>query len=144
LIRGLSCAYDFEGCRFHRQRVRRAERDEFLWPLPAVASIGDLSLEEQADILVFLQTHDPECAGNDTREEILAELRAAPSARGAAPVAPSPRRAGLAAAARALRFIGNLTHVKGADAGKPFNLRDWQKRPLVKIFGTPKAETPND
>src|SRR6516165_69251 len=95
LIRGLSCAYDFEGCRFHRQRVRRAERDEFLWPLPAVASIGDLSLEEQADILVFLQTHDLECAGNDTREEILAELRAAPSARGAAPVAPSPRRAGL-------------------------------------------------
>ncbi len=38
-------------------------------------------------------------------------------------------------AARALKFINNLSHVKGTDAGKPFNLRRWQKQPLVKLFG---------
>jgi phage terminase large subunit-like protein len=39
-------------------------------------------------------------------------------------------------AARALRFVSNLTHTKGEWAGQPFHPREWQKRPLVKLYGT--------
>lgn len=41
---------------------------------------------------------------------------------------------------RAVRFINNLTHTKGAWAGQPFRLRPWQEHRIVRpLFGTLKG-----
>jgi len=37
---------------------------------------------------------------------------------------------------RAIRFINNLTHTKGAFAGQPFALRPWQERIVRRLFRT--------
>jgi len=39
-------------------------------------------------------------------------------------------------AARALKFINLLCHTKGEWAGQPFNLREWQRKPIEQLFGT--------
>ena len=36
--------------------------------------------------------------------------------------------------ARAVRLINQLTHTKGPDAGRPFNLRPWQVRIVKALF----------
>jgi phage terminase large subunit-like protein len=41
-------------------------------------------------------------------------------------------------AARAIRLINQLTHTKGPFAGKPFDLRPWQRKILTKLFKTQK------
>ena len=38
--------------------------------------------------------------------------------------------------ARAVRFLNNLTHTKGAFAGEPFHLRPWQERIIRRLFQT--------
>jgi len=38
--------------------------------------------------------------------------------------------------ARAVRFVNNLTHTKGAWAGQPFALRPWQERIIRQLFRT--------
>lgn len=39
---------------------------------------------------------------------------------------------------RAVKFINNLTHTKGEWAGKPFDLRPWQREFIDRLFGTLK------
>jgi phage terminase large subunit-like protein len=49
--------------------------------------------------------------------------------------------AGRAKADHWVRNINNLTHTKGPFAGKPFDLRTWQERDIIRpLFGTLKAD----
>src|SRR5262245_16246421 len=45
-----------------------------------------------------------------------------------------PQTPGGPAAQDPLAFVNRLTHTKGPDAGKPFNLRPWQRRLVRQIF----------
>ena len=44
------------------------------------------------------------------------------------------RRAGLSRSERVIRFVQSLTITAGPDAGKPFRLRDWQKKIIRRVY----------
>ena len=49
-------------------------------------------------------------------------------------------RPAVAGGERVVRFVNNLTHIKGEWAGQPFSLRQWQEDILRPLFGTLKAD----
>src|SRR5262245_26247587 len=48
---------------------------------------------------------------------------------------PKWTRKGLGRPERVIAFVENLTITAGADAGKPFRLRDWQKDIIRRVYG---------